>query len=158
MKLLILSDSHGNYPLALSAVEKAGRVDQIIHLGDEIEDARIIELITGRRLIKVPGNCDPDAGEPRELSVTFGGRNLFLTHGDLYQVKSGLASLRKKAAETGAAIVLYGHTHLAAIEEIDGVLFINPGCLGARCRSASYALLTIAAGRVTAEIFPVNLL
>lgn len=156
MRLLILSDSHGNYPLALSAVEKAGRVDRIIHLGDEIDDARMIELITGRRLIKVPGNCDAGAGEPREVSVTFGGRNLFLTHGDLYLVKSGLANLRKKAAETGAGIVLYGHTHLAAIEEIDGILFINPGCLGGRCRSTSYALLTISAGGVAAEIVPIE--
>lgn len=152
MKLLILSDTHGNYPLAIRALEEAGQVDQVIHLGDEIEDARMIELITGRPLIKVAGNCDLGSEESREISVTFGGKSLFVTHGDRYLVKSGLASLRKKAADAGAEIVLYGHTHVAAIEKIDGMLFINPGCLRHNCRSASYAILTIAAGKAAAKI------
>lgn len=155
MNLLVLSDTHGNYPLAIKALEDAGPVDRIIHLGDDIEDARMIEAIIARPLIKVPGNCDLGVEDARAVSVTFGGRKIFLTHGDRYQVKSGLTLLRKKAIAEQARIVLYGHTHVAAIEEIDGILFVNPGALCAACPHPSCAILTIAAGKVSAEILSV---
>ncbi len=156
MRLLILSDTHGNYPLAVKALEEAGQVDRIIHLGDEFEDARMIEAIIGSPLIKVPGNCDLGVEDARTITVTLDGSRVFMTHGDRFQVKSGLARLHKKAAAEQAGIVLYGHTHLAAITEIDGILFINPGCLDYKCDTPSYAILTITAGRVSAEICPIK--
>lgn len=156
MNLLVLSDTHGNYPLAIKAIEDAGPVDQIIHLGDDIEDARMIEAIIGQPLIKVPGNCDLGVEDARTVLVTRGGRKLFITHGDRYQVKSGLTHLHKKAVAEQARIVLYGHTHVASIQEIDGILFVNPGALCAKCPAPSYAMLTIAAGKVSAEIIPVS--
>jgi uncharacterized protein len=156
MKLMILSDTHGNYLLAVKALEEAGQVDQIIHLGDEFEDARMIEAISGSPLIKVPGNCDLGVEDARNITVTFDGIRVFMTHGDRYQVKSGLARLHKKAAAEQAGIVLYGHTHVAAITEIDGILFVNPGCLGYNCSTPSYAILTITHGKVAAEICPIT--
>ena len=107
MKLLILSDTHGNYPLALRAVEKVGQVDQIIHLGDELDDATILESVLGRSLIKVPGNCDTAGDRSRDLLVTFEGIRFFITHGDRYHVKSGLTALHKKALEQKAQAVLW---------------------------------------------------
>lgn len=156
MKLLILSDTHGDYPLAVRALDEAGPVDQIIHLGDEIEDARLLEEITGRPLLKVAGNCDLGSTDAREISCTLEGRRIFMTHGDRYYVKSGLAGLREKGVEENAGIVLYGHTHVAAVEEIGGTLFVNPGCLSSKCRNASYATLTITPDGVAAEIKSVN--
>jgi len=156
MKLLILSDTHGNYPLAVKALDEAGQIDRIIHLGDEFEDARMIEAITGSPLIKVPGNCDLGIEDARNITVTFDGSRIFMTHGDRYLVKSGLARLHKKAAAERAGIVLYGHTHVAAITEIDGILFVNPGCLGYNCSTPSYAILTITDGKVVAEICPIT--
>lgn len=156
MDLLILSDTHGNYPLAVRTLDKAGHVDQIIHLGDEIDDAWLIETITGRPVLKVPGNCDLGAGEAREVSISIGGRTVFATHGDRHNVKSGLAGLLKNAQEKKAEIVLYGHTHVAAVDTIDGILFVNPGSLRHNCRNPSYAVLTITPERVSAEIFPME--
>jgi putative phosphoesterase len=156
MRLLILSDTHGNYPLAVKALEEAGQVDQIIHLGDEFEDACMIEAILGSPLIKVPGNCDLGVDDARTITMTFDGSRIFMTHGDRYQVKSGLARLHKKATAEQAGIVLYGHTHVAAITEIDGILFVNPGCLDNKCSTPSYAILTITHGKVVAEICPIN--
>jgi putative phosphoesterase len=156
MRLLVISDTHGNYPLAVEVLEGAGPVDVIIHLGDEIEDARMIEAIIGRPLVKVPGNCDLGEEGARALSLSCDGTKFFITHGDRYQVKAGLAHLHKKAAKEKARIVLYGHTHVAAIVEIDGILFVNPGALSAKCSTPSYATITISAGEVAAEIIPVN--
>ena len=155
MRLLILSDTHGNYPLAVKALEETGQVDRIIHLGDEYEDARMIEAIIGSPLIKVPGNCDLGVEDARNITVEFDGIRIFMTHGDRYQVKSGLARLHKKATAEQAGIVLYGHTHVAAITDIDGILFINPGCLGYNCTTPSYAILTITHGKATAEVCPI---
>ena len=156
MRLLILSDTHGNYLLAVKALEETGQVDRIIHLGDEYEDARMIEAIIGSPLIKVPGNCDLGVEDARNITVEFDGIRIFMTHGDRYQVKSGLARLHKKATAEQAGIVLYGHTHVAAITDIDGILFVNPGCLGYNCSAPSYAILTITHGKVAAEICPIN--
>ena len=53
MKLLIISDTHGDYPLAVRTVESAGPVDLIVHLGDGLEDARIIDAIVDLPVLKV---------------------------------------------------------------------------------------------------------
>jgi len=156
MRMLVLSDSHGNYPLALKAIEKAGRVDRIVHLGDGIEDARIIEEIVGFPIIKVPGNCDLSAPEPRELLTVSGGVRILATHGDAYHVKSGLTALHRRAVSQEARVVLYGHTHIALAEEMEGILFVNPGCLRYRWPDPSCAVVTLRPGKASALILPVE--
>jgi putative phosphoesterase len=156
MKLLILSDTHGNYPLAIRALELAGRIDQVFHLGDGIDDARIIEEITGHNIIKVPGNCDLTATEPREVLTVLAGKTIFATHGDSYNVKAGLGLLHKKACQENAGIVLYGHTHVGYTGELDGILYVNPGCLRYKWPVTSYAIISIDAGRASAGIFPIH--
>ena len=156
MRFLILSDTHGNYPLAIKALEMAGQVDRIFHLGDGIEDARFIEEITGHRIIKVPGNCDLTATDPSDISAVFADRKFFITHGDSYNVKSGLALLHKKACMENVQIVLYGHTHVGSAEVLDGILYVNPGCLRSRWPDTSYAILSIDSGIVRVKIFPTN--
>jgi putative phosphoesterase len=156
MKLLILSDTHGNYPLALKATEIAGTYDGIIHLGDGMEDAGMIADITGSPVVTIAGNCDAATSAPREYSRIYAGKKLFCTHGDSYNVKAGLAKLHKKALAEEARIVLYGHTHRAAIESFDGVLFINPGSLHKSASIRSFATLSIAADDISAEIVVID--
>jgi putative phosphoesterase len=156
MRFLILSDTHGNYPLAFRALEMAGPVDRIFHLGDGIEDARLIEEITGREIVKVPGNCDISASDPGDVTAVFAGKRFFITHGDRYGVKRDLARLSARAREEQAEIVLYGHTHVGAVELLDGTMFVNPGCLRYKWPTASYALLEVdAAGNSHACIHPI---
>ena len=157
MKLLILSDTHGNYPLALRALERAGQVDQIVHLGDELEDATVLETILDRSLIKVPGNCDASRKLERDLLIDLAGIRFFITHGDRYHVKSGLTELHKKALEQEAQAVLFGHTHEAAIVRIGGILLVNPGSLSYKSLHTTFAVLSIIDGAVSAELFPLEL-
>lgn len=149
----MLSDTHGNFPLAFKALEKAGRVDRIFHLGDGVDDARIIEEITGYGIIKVSGNCDLSASEPREIMTEYAGKLIFATHGDTFNVKSGLTPLHRKAVSENAQIVLYGHTHIGFTGLLGDILFVNPGCLRYRWPNPSYALVTVNAGIASASLF-----
>ena len=155
MKLLILSDTHDNYPLAIKALEHAGDIDQIIHLGDGMDDARIIEDISGKPVIMVAGNCDLSTSIPKDIRTTIARKEFFLTHGHSYSVKSGLTQLYNKAVSEEVSIVLYGHTHIPAIETINDVMFVNPGCLKHNTFT-SYATLSISSGNISAEIIEIR--
>ncbi|RII27670.1 MAG: YfcE family phosphodiesterase [Geobacter sp.] len=156
MRILVISDTHGNYPSAVRAIDQAGQSDHIIHLGDVADDATAMEHALGKSVIKVAGNCDPTSTVPKELCISFAGRNIFITHGDSYNVKSGLSQLRKKARSTKSHVVLYGHTHMADITRSEGILFVNPGSLAEACTTKSFARLIISGNRISAEIVSVE--
>jgi len=151
MKILVISDTHGNHLTPVEILEETG-ADMLIHLGDEINDALMIESIAAIPVIKVPGNCDHRSTEPRDLLQTIADRKFLITHGDLYKVKNGLHRLVEKAIELKASVVLFGHTHNPLIQKLDGVLLINPGTLMTGSDSKSYAILTVTPFKVTAEI------
>lgn len=151
MKILVVSDTHGNYLPILHFLKETG-AELLIHLGDEISDATLLEHLLDVPLIKVPGNCDHGANEPRELLESIAGSRFFITHGDLYRVKNGLDRLVAKAAGVKAQVALFGHTHRPLILKQDGVLLINPGTLMAASDSKSYAILTVSASGFAAEI------
>jgi putative phosphoesterase len=152
MECVIISDTHGNYPLAAEAIIKAGPVDRIFHLGDDADDAAMLEHIISKRVDKIAGNCDVPGKYPREISVELENTLLLITHGDRYKVKSGLTELYRHAVSKSARVVLYGHTHQAAVEEIDGILFINPGSLQRGEQPKSYARLSLSREGPKAEI------
>lgn len=59
MKLLILSDSHGEQEFMQLAVRRE-RPDAVIHLGDHCADAdRLAEEFCGLPVLSVRGNCRP---------------------------------------------------------------------------------------------------
>lgn len=151
MKIMVVSDTHGNYLAPLTLLDGAD-ADMLIHLGDEIADATLVEPLLEIPLLKVPGNCDHGTTSPRELVETIAGRRILITHGDTYRVKNGLENLIKKAAETRAAVVLFGHTHTPCVQKENGILLVNPGTLMAGSDTKSYALLTLTVTSVSAEI------
>jgi putative phosphoesterase len=155
MKIMVVSDTHGNYLAPVTILEETG-ADMLIHLGDEINDALTLDLIVDVPVIKVPGNCDHGAKEPRELLESFSGKLFFITHGDIYRVKNGLDQLVEKTKKVKASVALFGHTHKPLIQNQDGVLLINPGTLMAGSDSKSYAILTVTPSKVTAEIIYLN--
>jgi putative phosphoesterase len=152
MKIAILSDTHGNYALALKILDLLGDFEQIIHLGDTSGDAEIIELALERKLVIVSGNCDMSGNYPHLAGLDISGKRILITHGDRFHVKSGLAGLCRKAKMYRADIVLYGHTHIAHIEKEEGILFINPGTLKETASRQSMAVLHIEGDEARAEI------
>ena len=145
MKIIVISDTHGNFPLALRACEHAEPIDLAIHLGDSDDgnDAELLEQFLDVDVIKVAGNCDPGSDAPRELIWECKGRRLLLAHGDRYGVKNGMSRLEQRALEAGADAVLFGHTHCATITTRSGMLFVNPGTLMKSGAPTTFAILEI---------------
>lgn len=125
-KVLVVSDSHGlTRELEVLRERHLNEVDLMIHCGDSelmVDDKEISGYLT------VMGNCD-FGGYPLETTTEIAGRRFFITHGHRYSVKSSLMNLKYKAAEVGADIVCFGHSHVLGVEVIGGTLFLNPGSI-----------------------------
>lgn len=156
MKILVISDTHGNSSLTFTAHTLSEPVDAIVHLGDGSVDADLLREALDIPVINVAGNCDPGSSAPRELLWECEGKRILLTHGDAYQVKSGLTRLRQRAEEIGADAVLFGHTHLALLENHSGLLLLNPGTLSNAGNNRSYAVLDITPDSITSRHYGID--
>jgi uncharacterized protein len=152
MRIAILSDTHGNYQLAVKILSRFTDLTHIIHLGDTISDAECIECALGQPIIKVAGNCDTVDNNPREILLNLEETRIFLTHGDCYSVKEGLDRLLSKSVRENAGIAVYGHTHVPSVRQYDTTLLINPGCLKKAAAIHSIAILSIENSTISAEI------
>lgn len=106
------------------------------------------------RLIKVPGNCDYSSMEPFIAFTEECGKKIVLTHGHLHRAKYGLDDLKRLAKNNNADIVVYGHTHIRAVDYSDGVYYINPGSLALPKDGLppSYAIIDILPGGILATV------
>jgi putative phosphoesterase len=156
MRILVISDSHGNTPLALQACDMAGDIDALFHLGDGGEDAGILAHALDIEVIHVAGNCDIGSASPRELLLECEGKKLLLVHGDAFGVKSGMGLLEKRAREAGAHAVLFGHTHRATVTTLSGILAVNPGTLMRSARHKSFAILDITPAGISARLYDIG--
>ena len=125
-KVLVVSDSHGlTNELEVLRARHLNEVDLMIHCGDSemMPDDKVMN-----GYLTVKGNCD-FGGYPLETTTEIAGRKFFVTHGHKYSVKSSLMNLKYKAAEVGADIVCFGHSHVLGAEVIGDTLFLNPGSI-----------------------------
>lgn len=77
-----------------------------------------------------------------------------MSHGNKQRVYSGVTVMYYLAAQAGAQIALFGHTHMRFDETFDGIRIINPGSASLpRDPSAkkSMVILDIADGDYTVE-------
>jgi predicted phosphodiesterase len=129
------------------------RPSAVLFLGDGLRDFEDLtdrhpELLT----CAVAGNCDaslifpPD--EPPVRTLVLGGVTIVMMHGHTHDVRYGLGSAIRYAAEREADVLLFGHTHLpyertlAAGTEVEGgrsygplvlkksLTVANPGSIG----------------------------
>ena len=102
--------------------------DAVFHLGDcERDTQRLEKEFPDLPLYRVCGNCDREPVNPEVLQCTLDGVKFFCTHGDRYGVKYTLDALLNAAYFAGADIVLFGHTHRALSETMQGLYVVNPG-------------------------------
>ncbi len=145
MKLMIASDIHGSAfwcRRLLEAFDREG-ADRLLLLGDLLyhgprnalpEDyapMAVAALLNERAgtVFGVRGNCDAEIDQTvlsfpimADYSLLFAGkRTVFVTHGHLWH-REKLPPLRP------GDILLHGHTHVPAWEELpEGVSYLNPG-------------------------------
>ena len=145
--VLVLSDTHRNFSALEKLLPKMLENDYVFHLGDYQADILQYREL-GDKVYSVLGNCD---GGGDDLVLEIEKVKILLTHGDRYGVKSSLYKLLLRAKEVGANVVFYGHTHVASVEKIDGITFVNPGCTyGYLDKSYCYAVFH--KGSVTTKI------
>ena len=158
MKLLIISDTHGEMPVDIKKIE----FDAVIHAGD-IGDAAFFGKLDsetgGRNLYAVYGNTDfvLSGYLPETVSTEIGGLKFFIVH-NLTAPHRIMPANEKIIAEKHAEIVVSGHTHVPAVEERDGIVFINPGSLGKAGLTGrrTFAVAGICDGKVSAEIYDID--
>lgn len=129
MKILIVSDTHGRYVNLEAVINKVKPIDLLIHLGDIEGESDYIEAIAPCETEIVSGNNDYFTSLLREKLIEVGNYKVFLTHGHYYGVNFSTERLKEKARELGADIVMYGHTHIPAIELTSDVWTVNPGSI-----------------------------
>lgn len=147
MKILVLSDSHGNVSHMVQAVETE-RPDMIFHLGDCWRDAeRLRSQIPDIPLQQVPGNCDFLPEEPAEQLLCLEDKRILLCHGHTYRVKQSLLLAGYAAEEKELDLFLFGHTHMPLVDMRGKTFFLNPGSIGDRLRP-TYGVVTIEHGKL----------
>lgn len=143
----VISDTHGQ--LRPQAVEALAGAATIVHAGD-VGAASILEALRALApVVAVRGNVDKDPwarGLPETEVVEIGGACLYVLH--------DIGQLDLDPGAGGFRAVIYGHSHRPAIEERDGVLYVNPGSAGPRRFDlpVTVARLHVADGDVEAEI------
>ena len=135
MKILVLSDSHGDMWRLREIFSRERGFSLCVFLGDGERDLEPFFPMPDVPLLAVRGNCDLASSLPTKLITREGGKTLFLTHGYEQFVKYGLSALRSAARDAHADIALYGHTHVPVQEYDDGLYIMNPGS-SRSCRRA----------------------
>jgi len=153
MRIGILSDSHHDREDINTAISVMGKVDHIIHAGDNYSDAKYIEKEFNYKITAVKGNTDLGVGKT-ETIIELLGRKILVTHGHKYHVKHGYQKLYYRGLEAGVDIVVFGHTHRALQFEESDILFINPGSVSRPHggEKKSYAILELSEKKCEVEI------
>jgi putative phosphoesterase len=145
MRILVMSDAHGQIRGAEKALEAHPDAKQVFYLGDGSDKIHELKSFYPDRNINiVSGNCDFNSNFMSRGEAVVNGIRILYTHGHRYNVKYGIQLLYDEAKTIGAKLVLYGHTHVSKIEYIDGIYFVNPGALSrSRDGHESYAVIDI---------------
>lgn len=158
MKVMVISDTHGHIDEVLKQYRRLDDIEIIIHLGDFKRDAHRIQQSVTADVISVKGNMDGDYQEEAYKIIRIDRYKIFITHGHLERVKSGLIKLYYKALSLSCDIVLFGHTHIPVCIQEKNILMLNPGSLvlPKGGNEASFALLNFNNNTVHSQIIYVH--
>ncbi|MEW6600380.1 MAG: metallophosphoesterase family protein [Nitrospirota bacterium] len=142
----IISDTHGLLrPEVFPALHGS---DIIIHAGD-IGDLKIIEKLGDiAPVVAVRGNMDHEipAYNLKKTEAVDAGKHIVYVLHDLSKLDI--------EPSNDIRIIVHGHTHRPAIQEYNGVLYVNPGSAGPRRFKlpVTVAVINIKGQKINAEI------
>jgi putative phosphoesterase len=127
MRIGVISDTHDF--LDPKVHDLFAGVDHILHGGDVGMPWLVLELQTIAPVTAVLGNTDdPGFRFPLTAVVELSGRK-FLVHHIVNPLRPEDV-LKSRIERERPKVVIFGHTHKPFCQEIDGVLFFNPGYAG----------------------------
>ena len=142
----VISDTHlhasdvARLPAEILALFRRFDVDLIVHGGDIVDQAILDRLESVAPVIAVHGNNEPPElwkQLPERIILTVEPWKIGIVHGH------GGPSARvtvKTAFPEPVDLVIYGHSHIPMIEEVDGVVYFNPGSPTDRRWSAHFGI------------------
>lgn len=147
MKIVIISDTHGDNTAIDQVIKNEAPFDYLVHCGDSERTLdKYADPANPYTFLAVRGNCDFDNNLPAILNSRILCYNVLITHGHREHVNYGNQELVQIGLQNFADIILYGHTHVPGITEDGGILIINPGSptlpRGGK-RVGTYAVLTL---------------
>jgi putative phosphoesterase len=135
----IISDTHGL--LRPEAEKRLAGVDHIIHGGDIGRPEVLAALRQIAPVTAIRGNVDVGdwARDYAETElVRLAERSIYVLH--------DLKALEVDPVARGIDVIISGHSHRAAIDAVDGVLYLNPGSAGPRRFRLPITLATLEIG------------
>ena len=153
MRIGVISDTHGY--LDPRAIVALGGVARILHAGD-IGSPPIIDALEAIAPVDaVHGNVDSGTPLARRFPAS---RQLLIEDVRIHITHIGgqPSVLARALPQPQPDVYIFGHTHVALLEKLTGVLFLNPGAAG-RPRFGgrlSVAILDVENGRAEARIIP----
>lgn len=144
MKLMIASDIHGSAYYCRKMLERyeEEKAEKLILLGDilyhgprndlpkEYDPKAVIAMLNekSQELLCVRGNCDAEVDQmvlkfpilAEYMILYLEGHMVFATHGHIHN-EEHLPPLKK------GDIILHGHTHVQAMDDCGGHVYLNPG-------------------------------
>lgn len=154
MRILVVSDTHGDFQTFNRVVLSQPKAEVIFHLGDGEEQAESIKLAyPDKMMVNVRGNCDWGSSLPVTQTITLEGKTMFATHGHLYNVKFDYEEIIFEAKSQKADILLFGHTHTAMTDYDDGLYIMNPGSLHGS--GGTYGIIDITPAGIVTNILNV---
>lgn len=129
MRIIVISDSHGDIYAVNEIFKRNEDVKTFIFLGDGYTNINQMKLFyPDKEILCVSGNCDFTCDEPLVKTYeTPNGTKIVFTHGHKYAVGYTNDGLINLAKENSAKIVLFGHTHSRFSSYKDGIYIFNPG-------------------------------
>jgi putative phosphoesterase len=155
MKIGVISDTHC-LPIPKKLLEELATVDLIIHAGDICDEETLKSLNKIQKTRAVQGNmCDSSLKRKLPLKDYFEceGIKIGVTHGHM-GIKDPMTNAREQFKDAFVNIVIFGHSHHAFNQTIDGILFFNPGSPNdvIKARFFSYGMIEIQDGKIKAQI------
>ncbi|MGL5278946.1 MAG: YfcE family phosphodiesterase [Cetobacterium sp.] len=130
MKILIITDSHGNTNKIYDIISQENP-NIVIWTGDHSWDGEECSFaFPDIKFYIVRGNCDIfDRKFNDDEILDIDGIKIFITHGHLYNVKKEMYTLEAIAEKYSVDAVCFGHTHIPYYTERNGIKYFNPGAL-----------------------------
>ena len=140
MKILIVSDIHGNYLNMKKVLDNEVNFDYMFLLGDILygpdiegyDPDKLAELLNtySNKIFYVRGNCDVSRMELLDfyidkdfMFIPLDNINFFLTHGHMY------TEYHMPPLDMDYDVYMQGHTHIPVMKENNNKIYLNPGSI-----------------------------
>lgn len=163
MKWMIASDLHGSAYYCKKMLERweNERADKLVLLGDllyhgprndlprDYAPKEVIAMLSplADKILCVRGNCEAEVDQmvlPFPIMADYAvliadGKVVYITHGHIINTKNPLPFAK-------GDILLHGHTHVPACEQVGGWWYLNPGSVSIPKEGSKHSYMTLEDG------------